>query len=211
MHSALFPALQGYLQGLPDPATVEVVPEAISVLAAWMARRLARGEEAPVIFICTHNSRRSIFAQAWLAACAKACGLESIHSYSGGTEETAVAQPALQALVRAGFEAETSTDGTSRITLRFSEDRPPLELFSKRFDHASHPAKGFAAVLLCDSAQAACPVVPGAEVRIFLPFPDPKRSDGTDRQETTYDQGCREVAAALHLAIHQTRIHVPLR
>jgi len=40
----------------------------LNALAQWAADRVREGEQAPMVFICTHNSRRSHMAQVWAAA-----------------------------------------------------------------------------------------------------------------------------------------------
>ena len=49
-------------------------------LAAWIAPR----EASDLVFICTHNSRRSHMAQAWASAGAAFHGVEGVRSWSGG-------------------------------------------------------------------------------------------------------------------------------
>src|SRR5262249_44345897 len=56
--------------------------------------------------------------------------------------------------------------------------------FSKRYDDASNPQKGFAALLVCSEADAACPAVKGAALRVSMPYLDPK----------VYDDGAYEAA-----------------
>lgn len=72
-------------------------------LASTLAE-VGRGEE-PIraVFICTHNSRRSHLAQLWSAAAAQWLGLETFHSFSGGTEVTAFNDRCFPSLERAGF------------------------------------------------------------------------------------------------------------
>jgi len=210
--STLYPGLQAWIRQLPDPSFVPGIPEPVLGLSEWIAERLARGEVAPVIFICTHNSRRSVFAQCWMAALAAAYGLEGIRSFSGGTEETAVALPALRSLARAGFAVETASGENARHRVAFSDQQEPLSLFSKLYRDPANPSEGFAAVLLCDSADVGCPVVQGASARFFLPFTDPKMSDGTAAEDQTYDQTSLAVAAAMDLVLyltHQRHVRTP--
>lgn len=200
--SILYPILKDWIRQLPDPSAVPAVPEPVLGLSDWITGRLTRGEEAPVVFICTHNSRRSVFAQCWMAALAQAYGLDGIRSFSGGTEETAVALPALRSLARAGFAVDTASGENPRHRVVFSHEREPLSLYSKLYQDTANPSEGFAAVLLCDSADVGCPVVRGASARLYLPFADPKVSDGTAAEDNTYDQTSRSVAAALDLALY---------
>lgn len=164
-------------------------------LAAFIRDRRARGEPARLLFVCTHNSRRSQLAMVWAAAAALAAGVDGVEVFSAGTEATAFHPEAVAALGRAGLEA-TRLDGSDnpRHAVRPGAAAPPLEAFSKTLDHPSLPERGFAAVMTCSEADAACPVVAGASVRIALPYRDPKAADGTPRQAAAYDACCAEIA-----------------
>ena len=65
--------------------------------------------------------------------------------------------------------------------------------FSKVYHHAFNPKSGFAAVMVCSSADASCPFVEGAEVRVSLPYLDPKVSDGTPEEAATYRAKSEEI------------------
>ena len=54
--------------------------------------------------------------------------------------------------------------------------------------------EGFAAVMTCSSADAACPTVAGADRRIAIPYDDPKAFDGTEREAEIYDERCAQIA-----------------
>jgi protein-tyrosine-phosphatase len=158
-----------------------------------------RGHDpARLVFICTHNSRRSHMAQLWACVAAAITERDHVQSYSGGTEATAFAPPAVEAMRRAGFEIASEDHASNpRYRVRIGPDAEPLEVFSKRFDQPPNPREDFAAVMVCSDADANCPVVPGAIERIALPFDDPKEADGTDHEAVTYDARVREIGAAI--------------
>src|SRR5688572_18825313 len=58
-------------------------------LSQFVEEKLKAGNEAKLIFICTHNSRRSHMAQLWAQAAAAYYGIFKVVAYSGGTEVTA--------------------------------------------------------------------------------------------------------------------------
>lgn len=203
----LLPHLATTLASLPPAQPDTDRKQALDDLAGWIRDRLQDGRPDPVevVFICTHNSRRSQLAQAWLAALAAQAGWDRIRSFSGGTEVTAFNHRAVQALERAGFQTIVHDElpDNPRYELRFSPDADPLLMFSKRYDHPENPTSGFAAVMVCSDADAACPFVPGAAIRIPLPFTDPKVSDGTPEEAATYDLRSRQIAAELAYVIRQ--------
>ncbi len=187
----------------PDPARVPLLDQ----LAAWIrCSREERPEEAiHITFICTHNSRRSQLAQAWLAALAHWNGLSNIQAYSGGTEVTAFHPNAVASLERAGFRIlpRTSSEDNPPYEVSFKVDANPLLMYSKRYDDPANPDQQFAAVMVCSDAEAACPFVPGAPFRLALPYLDPKRSDGTPDAPQVYDQCSMEIASEMNYVIQQ--------
>lgn len=145
-------------------------------LVRWAAsppadtRRLAPLVEAikahgALTFVCTHNARRSQLAQVIAWAAARWHGLAQHHFFSAGTEATRVDQRAFDALARMGF-------GVEGAQVRVSSAEAPYVLTSKTLSDETLP-KAFAAVMVCSSADAACPFVRGASARVSLPYDDP--------------------------------------
>ena len=66
-------------------------------------------EAAPVnlLFVCTHNSRRSQFSQLWAATAVNYFGIEDIRCYSCGTEATACNPRTVESLRRSGVRITT--------------------------------------------------------------------------------------------------------
>ena len=99
------------------------------------------------------------------------------------------------AVERAGFAVEKTTEGDNPIyAVSFVDDVEPMQCFSKVYDQEPNPREGFAAVMTCSAADAACPTVFGAAERFAIPFDDPKAFDGTDRESAKYDERCRQIA-----------------
>lgn len=177
------------------------IPEKRKALAQGLVDFIQDRKDAckhvDLVFICTHNSRRSIFGQVWAATAAHHFGIQDVNTWSGGTEATAFNGNARAALQRAGFgiESPPADDVTNPVHLvRFAEDVPPLKCFSKKFSDASNPSSGFAAVMTCTDAEKNCPVVTGADLRIALPYEDPRHYEGTPRQDEAYDYCCKTIA-----------------
>src|SRR5262249_24280126 len=58
--------------------------------------------------------------------------------------------------------------------------------YSKRYDDPDNPPRGFAALMVCGEADAACPVVKGAALRVSMPYLDPKIYDGGAYESAKY-------------------------
>jgi hypothetical protein len=67
-------------------------------------------------------------------------------------------------------------------------------VFSKTYSDPANPAEKFCAIMVCTDADEACPFVPGADLRISMPYDDPKAFDGTPMEEAKYDERCRQIA-----------------
>ncbi len=167
-------------------------------LVQYTSQRLEAKKPVCLTFICTHNSRRSHLSQIWAQTAAAHFGLEGVVTYSGGTEATAFNPRAVRALKRAGFRIDQTTSGGNPIYhVRYSDRAFPITCFSKFYSGAPNPKADFAAIMTCTSADASCPIVQGADVRIAIPYEDPKAFDGTPKEEKAYDERCRQIGTEL--------------
>ena len=85
------------------------------------------GRPAGLIFICTHNSRRSQLAQVWAGTAARVFGIAGVETFSGGTEVTAFNPRAIAAAERALVSAaseEAKRYFTRALDLGASEPAP---------------------------------------------------------------------------------------
>ena len=173
--------------------------EPLDELARFIATQRARGEPARLLFICTHNSRRSHLGQIWAAVAAAVHGVDGVETFSGGTEVTAFDPRAVEALRRAGIAIETADADAQnpRYQVSFAASRPPLAAFSKKYDDPPNPTAEFAAVMTCSEADRSCPFVRGAALRVALPYVDPKESDGTPHEAATYDERSHQIASEM--------------
>ena len=139
-----------------------------------------------LIYVCTHNSRRSHFGQIWAAVAAEYFGVNEVSTFSGGTEATAFNQNAIHALNGLGFDI-TTTDLSSnpKYEVDFGGSKASI-CFSKVYDDASNPTSNFAAIMTCGDAEENCPFIPGVELRIGTTYEDPKAFDDTELQEEKY-------------------------
>ena len=76
----------------------------LNELAIYIKETLTTKKEVQLVFICTHNSRRSHMAQIWAQTAAFYYDIRNIHTYSGGTQKTAFNSSAVKALQEVGFK-----------------------------------------------------------------------------------------------------------
>lgn len=200
----LFAALEAHVRERVLPAVAQVPDERraqLARLAAFVAERRQQGQSAALTFICTHNSRRSQMGQVWAATAAAWLGVEGVRTFSGGTETTAFNPRAVAALQRAGFEIDDPGGDNPHRRVRMGAQAPELSCFSKRFGDDANPHEDFAAVMTCAAADASCPTVPGAALRLGLPYDDPKVADDTAQETARYDERSQQIAAEMFYAM----------
>ncbi len=197
----MYPAITTYLQtALADSIQIpDERKESLERLAGFIKER--SHTKSNLIFICTHNSRRSHMSQIWAAAAAHYFGLDHVYTYSGGTEATAFNPRAVAAMERAGFRINAPGGDNPKYLVQFSDSADPITCFSKVYDDPFNATEDFAAVMTCSDADEACPYIPGTSLRVAIPYVDPKQSDGTPEEEATYDERCRQIAVEMVYAM----------
>jgi arsenate reductase len=114
-----------------------------------------------VLVLCTHNSARSVLAEAMLNHHAGRLGVD-VHGYSAGSAPSGRINPlALDVLAAAGI----STAGAR----------------SKSWDEFATPgaARMRVVITVCDSAASeVCPIWPGSPVKVHWGYADPSRAPG---------------------------------
>lgn len=200
----LFPNLQTYVESMKSREVSPQRKERLQALIDFVQARV--DADAPVVlqFICTHNSRRSQFAQIWAYAAAYIHGV-AISSLSGGTEVTAFHPNAIASVKRSGFEVEPEAKHPSVHLLSISAEMEPLRVYSKRYDDPVNQQDDFAAVMTCSDADQNCPFIPGSAARIALNYEDPKVSDGTPQESATYDARQAQIASEMLYVFAQIR------
>jgi hypothetical protein len=88
-----------------------------------------------------------------------------------------------------------------------SSDLGPFETleFSKKYDDPANPPEGFAALMVCGEADAACPLVKGAAVRISMPYLDPKIYDDSSFEAAKYAERRDDMGRLMLAALMQAR------
>ncbi len=165
-------------------------------LIKYIQNKLLAKAEVKLNFICTHNSRRSQFAQIWAQTAAYYFNINA-RCYSGGVEITAFNKRAVASIKRAGFKVSSQGKGNPVYSVLFSTEAAPIEMFSTLYDDSANPNQGFAAVMTCSHADKNCPLIPGTEARILVMYDDPKEFDGTPLESTKYDERLIQIASEM--------------
>lgn len=174
------------------PSERKILLEKIS---QYIQQKTQEHKPIQLIYVCTHNSRRSHFGQIWAKVAAHYYKVNNVQTFSGGTEATAFNINAINAIKRVGFDVKKSTETINPIYhLYFDETKKPIECFSKVYNDDVNPKHEFAAIMTCSDAEENCPFIPGVELRIGTTYNDPKAFDNTPLQDAKYDERCKQIA-----------------
>jgi hypothetical protein len=187
--------------------------EAGEKLVDWIVKNYKPGQPLHVTVICTGNSRRSILGATMGNIAAAYYGMPEIRFHSGGTAPTAFNPRTITALKKIGVEIEPTGQEAPRgepktanptYVIRWGTCMEATE-FSKTYFDASNPQRGFAALMVCGEADAACPVVRGAAVRISMPYLDPKIYDDGAYDTLKYSERRDDVGRLMLCVMMQAR------
>ena len=170
-------------------------------LVDWIAKNYRPGQPLDVVVVCTGNSRRSILGATMGNIAAAYYGMPEVRFHSGGTAPTAFNARTVNTLKEIGVEVEPTGKEAARgepntanpvYRVRWGSPgetgEPSLEAteFSKHYGDPANPQQGFAALMVCGEADAACPFVKGAALRVSMPYLDPKIYDGGAYEAAKY-------------------------
>lgn len=195
----VFPKLQKTINALQADSIPESRKEILKPFIDYIQSKVKSGENIRINFICTHNSRRSHLAQVWAQTMAHFFNIKNVFCYSGGTETTALFPKVAETLKNQGFQIQIlSQDNNPVYAIKYVENENSIIGFSKKMDDLFNPKSDFAAIMTCDSANEACPFVPGTEQRIPITYEDPKLFDGTIQQEEKYEERSLQIASEMY-------------
>lgn len=176
-------------------------------VATKIQQELIQNDQAEVLVICTHNSRRSQLGELWLRVLCDYFDVSNINSYSGGTEATAFNERMVTALSRAGFQITQRSNGSNpKYEIHWAHNQkniPPM--FSKVYNADINPSSEFIAILVCDQADEECPIIYGAKARFFIGYQDPKTLDDTPKEAENYDAKVAEIGREMTYLVKQLR------
>ncbi|MFK7735950.1 MAG: protein-tyrosine-phosphatase [Pirellulaceae bacterium] len=159
-------------------------------------RLLSEGRQANLLFVCTHNSRRSQFADFWCQFALDLFRVSNVKSSSCGTEVTECNPRTIASLRRSGVEIPR-TEVVANPHYTAVAGKSTIELYSKAFGIPGVPTEAVIAMMCCGDADGKCPTIVGAVDRVALLYADPKHSDESPTEAETYDARSREIGAEM--------------
>lgn len=188
------PVLLEYINALDDQRIEKTRKIHLDSVVQELNKIYAERSALDLVFICTHNSRRSVLAQTWAFVAAYFFDKSNIRVYSGGTEETAVYPSIIRSLKEAGLSISQLNHRVKNPVYSVDLAGNKLELRSKCYDSDLNPNNGFVSMMTCSDADQNCPFIPNSLTRISFTFEDPKFSDGTPEEHQVYFNKSIEIA-----------------
>ncbi len=173
-------------------------------LASKISLVLSESQSLNLLFVCTHNSRRSHLGQIWGSVAARYFDLPLI-SFSAGTEITALHPNVIQMLINEGFEIKPERNESNPVNHISYDSGASVSCFSKLINDAHNPKDNFIALMMCTDAEANCPFVPGALTRVAIPFNDPKAFDGNSQVLKAYSATMMEIGIQILYLFNQIK------
>jgi len=202
--TTLFTEIENIIGSLNIDNVTNERREILKPLMDFIQSKVATSQEIRINFICTHNSRRSHLSQVWSQTMAHYFDIKNVFCYSGGTEATALFPMVAETLRNSGFQIKTISKNENPVySIKYADNEHPVIGFSKKLDDDFNPKSEFAAIMTCDSANEACPFVPGAEIRIPITFMDPKAFDNTPQQAEKYKERSLQISTELFYVFSQ--------
>ena len=144
---------------------------------------------ANLVFVCTHNSRRSQMAQLSLQLFLQEVGIDKVKVFSCGTEKTLIPNQTQSLFKSLGLNLDTQNDGSIIIDQK-------ITLFSKTHEDPTLPPRSIS-IMVCDQASEACPFVPNFNKRVSLEYADPKYADGSIDEEKAYRKSWNKISTEM--------------
>jgi arsenate reductase len=182
-------------------------------LATWIVAHYKPGMTLPITVVCTGNSRRSIMGSSMGNLSAAYYGMPEIRFHSGGTAPSAFNPRTIASLKSIGFEIEAIGKEADRGDSKTANpiyhlkwgDGYEMDEFSKHYSDQSNPQSGFAALMVCTEADGECPIVKGANLRISMPYLDPKIYDDGAYETSKYAERRDDIGRFMLAVMAQAR------
>ena len=179
--------LDSYIQKIenfkPVKEEEEIIFNTINKLNSYL--KLCRD----IVFVCTHNSRRSIYCEVWGKIIANKYS-KNINFYSAGTKKTSVYGEVIKSFSRLGIKSKGNI-------IQYKEKS--ILLKSKTLEEIQ--LDKFICIFTCSKAERSCPIDTRSVVNIPLLFDDPKKFDGLKNERIEYQKTCSQIAEKINFIL----------
>tara|TARA_B100001079_G_scaffold142196_1_gene121790 strand:+ start:344 stop:916 length:573 start_codon:yes stop_codon:yes gene_type:complete len=142
-----------------------------------------------IVFLCTHNSRRSQLCQVWGSILSKIYNID-LKFNSAGTEKTEVHKTIFYCFSNVGIEIKDSKIFYGDLS---------LSLHSKVLEEIQ--SDKFISIMTCSDAEKSCPSDSRSIRNISMIYQDPKIFDDTEKEREEYSKTSKLIAEELNYII----------
>lgn len=174
-------------------------------IANKIAKTINTKEKVNLNFICTHNARRSQFAQVWAYF-----AMEYYHisgsSFSSGTNTTVFHSNTLKALENSGFKFSLAefSHKNPKYLISYQQCKGEILCYSKLTEDTMI-ATPFIAITTCEDADKNCPTLLDALDCFHLPYEDPKWSDDEENEKQVYFNTSKLIAGEMGILFKKVK------
>ncbi len=164
----------------------------IDKIGKSMNQNIMNGSFPNILFVCSHNSRRSQFAEIW-SNTMNCIFKKKIKILSAGIFKTAVHYQVINVIRDTGFKIRKKGNN---YYLKYSNNYKEIKIYSKKIDDINTNSS-LIVINTCSDADINCPSVPNTLERFLLSYEDPKISDNTKFEKKKYQETCKKIASEI--------------
>ncbi|WP_196893237.1 low molecular weight phosphatase family protein [Aureivirga marina] len=172
--------------------------ETLNDIAKAVLDEYLRNERVNLNFICSHNSRRSQFAQIWGNYAINFFSIPNMECFSGGTVVTALHRNTVKTLKEVGFrfDVKTFNHQNPEYLISYQDCKKPILAYSKLIEDQNNKSP-YIAITTCNSIEKNCPLFTDCLAYFQLPYTDPKNYDYTALKNEKYNELNMNIASEM--------------
>ncbi len=181
----------------------DLIPESRKKVLLQLSAYLRYKETDPIdlLFVCADNSSVSIFSQVWAKVAGNFYGYPNVETHSAGIRQSNLAANIVYTLSSLGFDLFVVGDEeNSKHYFVFDQRKNTCICRSKTLYHYSLPTKEFGVISNHIEADKIIENLKGAELRLLMPYTDPKFSDVSPIAQQEYHNCSNEIAREMLFA-----------
>lgn len=176
-------------------------------ISKYISDKAKNNKEFHPVFICTHNSRRSIFCEVWFWVASKYYNKSNLHPLSAGVDINTINPRTIEALRRAGLDIykndKINLNPPYAIILNTKKD--VLIINSKKYELPMVYGKNYCEIMVCSEKEMSCPVFEQKTKRFSIPYTDLRTADNSSTEQKDYDARCKQIAAEMFFIVKNIR------
>lgn len=176
-------------------------------ISKYISDKAKNNKEFYPVFICTHNSRRSIFCEVWFWLATKYYNKTNLLPLSAGVDINTINPRTIEALRRAGFDIykNDKINLNPPYAIILNPKKEVLLINSKKYEFPMVFDKNYCEIMVCSDKEMTCPVFERKSKRFSIPYTDLRTSDNSSTEQKDYDARCKQIAAEMFFIVKNIR------